>query len=85
MAVAAQGRAPEPKGRLLLGGTTWVERRMAERGLAVTAHSLPERFHRDPGDRIVVAFARVTSSPVVASDLKIIEYARAGHATVVAC
>jgi transcriptional regulator with XRE-family HTH domain len=40
MAVAAPDRAPELKGRLLPGGKEWVERRMAERGLTVTALAL---------------------------------------------
>jgi transcriptional regulator with XRE-family HTH domain len=37
MGIPARDRAPELKGRLLPGGKEWVERRMAERGLTVTA------------------------------------------------
>jgi PIN domain nuclease of toxin-antitoxin system len=51
--------------------------------VAFAAYSLPEPFHRDPGDRLVVAFGRLTGWPVVTSDRKIIDYARAGHVVVV--
>jgi PIN domain nuclease of toxin-antitoxin system len=52
--------------------------------VAFAAYSLPEPFHRDPGDRLVVAFGRLTGWPVVTSDRKIIDYARAEHVGVVA-
>ena len=46
------------------------------RGLAVIeeAYSLPEEFHPDPADRIIVATARLKDAAVVTSDEKICEY-----------
>jgi PIN domain nuclease of toxin-antitoxin system len=38
------------------------------------AYSLPETFHRDPADRIVVATARALNAPVVTADEKILGY-----------
>ena len=38
------------------------------------AYSLPEHFHRDPADRIIVATARQQGCPVVTADAKIIGY-----------
>jgi PIN domain nuclease of toxin-antitoxin system len=66
----------------------WFARVVEEYGLlrapltdavAFAAYSLPEPFHRDPADRMIVAFGRLTGRHVVTSDRKIIDYARAGH------
>jgi PIN domain nuclease of toxin-antitoxin system len=38
------------------------------------AYSLPEPFHRDPADRIIVATARRRDCPVVTADAKIRGY-----------
>ena len=38
------------------------------------AYSLPEPFHRDPVDRIVVASARRLDCPIVTADKKLIDY-----------
>ncbi len=38
------------------------------------AYSLPEPFHRDPADRIIVASARRLACPIVTADAKIINY-----------
>ncbi len=38
------------------------------------AYSLPEPFHRDPADRILVATARVMSCAVLTADRKILDY-----------
>lgn len=38
------------------------------------AYSLPDDFHRDPADRIIVAVARSNNCPVVTADAKIINY-----------
>ncbi|RME22614.1 MAG: type II toxin-antitoxin system VapC family toxin [Deltaproteobacteria bacterium] len=38
------------------------------------AYSLPEPFHRDPADRIIVATARLLQCPIVTADSKILEY-----------
>ncbi len=42
--------------------------------IAVRAYSLPEPFHRDPADRILVATALEYSSPLVTSDGRILDY-----------
>ncbi len=38
------------------------------------AYSLPEPFHKDPADRIIVATARVSRSQLITKDQKIIQY-----------
>ncbi len=38
------------------------------------AYSLPEPFHRDPADRILVATARLARIPLVTADRKILDY-----------
>lgn len=38
------------------------------------AYSLPEPFHRDPADRILVATARLARMPIVTADRRILEY-----------
>ena len=38
------------------------------------AYSLPEPFHRDPADRILVATARVLACPLVTADQKLLSY-----------
>ena len=42
--------------------------------IAVRAYTLPEPFHRDPADRILVATALELSCPLLTSDRRIIEY-----------
>ncbi len=44
--------------------------------IAVESNNLPEEFHKDPADRIIVATARVYDCPLITRDSKIIEY---GH------
>lgn len=46
---------------------------------AFGAYRLPEPFHRDPADRIVVAEARIMGAPLLTSDRRILAYAAAGH------
>jgi len=38
------------------------------------AYSLPDPFHRDPADRILVATARVLSCPLMTADRKLLDY-----------
>jgi PIN domain nuclease of toxin-antitoxin system len=47
--------------------------------IAVETGLLPEPLHGDPGDRFVVATARVLHAPLLTSDRKILAYAEAGH------
>jgi PIN domain nuclease of toxin-antitoxin system len=47
--------------------------------VAITAYELPEPFHRDPADRLIVASARLLDAPVVTIDRQILAYGRLGH------
>ena len=42
------------------------------------AFSLPEPFHRDPADRLLIATARVEKLMLVASDRLILDYPPVG-------
>ncbi len=42
--------------------------------IAIESTQLPENFHRDPADQMIVATARVYSCPLVTSDEKILNY-----------
>jgi PIN domain nuclease of toxin-antitoxin system len=80
----------------LKGGATarqWYERVVAlyqfsEIGitadLALAAYELPEPFHKDPADRLIVAMARRLRAPVVTVDRRILDYGRQGHVEVLA-
>ncbi|WP_439545411.1 type II toxin-antitoxin system VapC family toxin [Sandarakinorhabdus sp.] len=52
---------------------------------ALAAASLPEPFHRDPADRLLVAQARVEDLLLLTSDRNILAYADAGHVRALAC
>ncbi len=53
--------------------------------IAIGAAYLPEPFHPDPADRLLVATARFMGIPLVTRDGKILDYAKAGHVEVLAC
>jgi len=40
--------------------------------IAITAYNLPEQFHKDPADRVLVATSRLHQIPLVTTDEKII-------------
>ncbi len=42
---------------------------------AISSTLLPGKFHKDPADRIIIAFARRHGVPLITCDQKIIEYA----------
>ncbi len=42
--------------------------------IAVESNNLPDEFHKDPADRIIVATARVYDCPLLTYDSKILEY-----------
>ena len=42
--------------------------------IAIRSVRLPEPFHKDPADRIIVATAMTMGAPVVSSDARISEY-----------
>jgi len=46
---------------------------------AAAAYQLPEPFHRDPADRIIVGEARALDAQILTTDRKILAYAGAGH------
>jgi PIN domain nuclease of toxin-antitoxin system len=82
-------------GRVALGRpvTQWMTAAVSARGLsvepllpqvAVEAYSLPDAFHRDPADRLIVATARVTSATLMTRDRRILDYAARGHLTAIA-
>jgi len=73
------------KQRLLLKCTPqeWIERALKETGIqvlplapeiAVGAYQLPDEFHGDPADRLIVATARHLGAPLVTKDKKIRAY-----------
>ena len=71
---------------------TWVARALAFPGVRLNALSpaiaiestrLPEPFHRDPADRILVATARLLGAALVTRDERILAYAKHGHVRVI--
>jgi PIN domain nuclease of toxin-antitoxin system len=51
---------------------------------ALAAYELPEPFHKDPADRLIVALARLLDAPVVTVDRQILAYGRLGHVQTIA-
>ena len=47
--------------------------------MALAAYELPEPFHKDPADRLIVAIARLLQAPVVTVDRRILAYERQRH------
>jgi PIN domain nuclease of toxin-antitoxin system len=83
----------EAKGRLRLQTPCeqWVQEALATPGLtlvpltpeiALASSRLPQPFHGDPADRIIVATARRMSARIVTRDSKILEYGRKRHVAV---
>jgi PIN domain nuclease of toxin-antitoxin system len=52
--------------------------------VAVEGCCLPEAFHRDPADRLIVATARVANATLMTRDRRILDYAARGHLTAIA-
>jgi PIN domain nuclease of toxin-antitoxin system len=52
---------------------------------AVSSSFLPEAFHGDPADRLLVATARTLPATLITRDAKILSYADAGHLLALAC
>jgi PIN domain nuclease of toxin-antitoxin system len=50
--------------------------------LALAAYELPEPFHEDPADRLIVAMARRLKASVVTIDRRILAYGQQGHVRV---
>jgi len=51
--------------------------------VAIQSCDLPDRLHRDPADRMIVATARVTNAVLMTRDRRILDYAARGHLTVI--
>jgi len=83
------------RGRVVLGQPLgqWITAAISAPGLsiepllpqvAIEASSLPDAFHRDPADRLIVATARVTNAVLMTRDRRILDYAARGHLTAIA-
>jgi PIN domain nuclease of toxin-antitoxin system len=83
------------RGRIVLGKSIglWLEEALADPGpaidplspqIAIESHALPDVFHRDPADRLIVATARVSNFALMTRDRRILDYAARGHLTAVA-
>jgi PIN domain nuclease of toxin-antitoxin system len=83
------------RGRVTLGRplAQWMREAVSAPGLsiepllaqvAVEACSLPEAFHRDPADRLIVATARITNARLMTRDRRILDYAARGHLSAIA-
>jgi PIN domain nuclease of toxin-antitoxin system len=53
--------------------------------IAIASRRLPAPFHEDPGDRFIVATARILDIPIITSDHDILTYAALGHVRAIAC
>lgn len=73
------------RGRLILPKSLkeWFSIALAENGvllipitpaIAIEAYSLPDEFHKDPADRIIVATARIYDCPLMTIDRNILAY-----------
>jgi PIN domain nuclease of toxin-antitoxin system len=80
--------------RLDLEPLPWFERFLGLPGVrltplgvaaAVSATFLPEPFHGDPADRLLVATARTLPATLITRDGQILSYAAAGHIGALAC
>lgn len=80
----------EAKRRLVFGSLCeeWVETALAHPGfelapltpsIAVASNRLPEGFHGDPADRMIVATARALAATLVTRDRRMLGYGRRGH------
>lgn len=84
------------KGRLQLDVTpaAWLQRFLEQPGVRLTpltveaaanSASLPEPFHSDPADRLLVATARELGVPIVTRDAAILAYAATGAVRAIPC
>ena len=83
------------RGRITLErpSLVWVRDALARSGavleplspeIAIHACELPDRFHPDPADRMIVATARVIDASLMTRDRPILDYAARGHINAVA-
>jgi PIN domain nuclease of toxin-antitoxin system len=80
----------ESRGRLALGcpSSEWLHRALSAPGLSLSALSpeivvdsvnLPDGFHKDPADRIIVATARKMNLTLMTRDDRILKYSKLGY------
>jgi len=83
------------RGRIVLGKSIglWLEEALTDPGpaidpltpqIAIESCALPDVFHRDPTDRLIVATARVANATLMTRDRRILDYAARGHLTAIA-
>ena len=83
------------RNRVTLGkpAAAWFEEALSAPGLSIEPLSpmiaidschLPERFHADPADRLIVATTRVTGATLVTRDGPILNYASRGYLSTLA-
>lgn len=51
--------------------------------IAVESCHLPDSFHEDPADRLIVATTRVEGLPIVTRDARILQYSKQKHITAI--
>ena len=87
--LSAKGRLRSPVQPL-----AWFERLVRDAQLSIAALTpsmlvdswfLPDTFHNDPADRILIATARALDLILVTRDRPILEYADKGHVRAIAC
>jgi PIN domain nuclease of toxin-antitoxin system len=82
-------------GRIVLGKSIglWLDEALADPGpgidpltpqIAIESYALPDVFHRDPADRLIVATARVANATLMTRDRRILDYAARGHLMAIA-
>jgi len=83
------------RGRIVLGKSAglWLAEALVHPGpaidplspqIAIESYALPDVFHRDPADRLIVATARVANAILMTRDQRILDYAARGHLTAIA-
>ena len=87
--LSAKGRLRSPVQPL-----AWFERLVRDAQFSIAALTpsmlvdswfLPDTFHNDPADRILIATARALDLILVTRDRPILEYADKGHVRAIAC
>ncbi|HET7606429.1 MAG TPA: type II toxin-antitoxin system VapC family toxin [Sphingomicrobium sp.] len=53
--------------------------------IAIDSSFLPQPFHNDPADRLLVSTAREMNIPLLTRDKRILDYSAAGHVQAIAC
>jgi PIN domain nuclease of toxin-antitoxin system len=82
------------RGRIILGKSIglWLEEALADPApavdpltpqIAIESYALPDLFHGDPADRLIVATARVANATLMTRDRRILDYAARGHLTAI--